>query len=270
MSRKRCLVSSIKKLVDAKEILLSFLSALSLHYTGGGSGIGRATCRILEREGATVVVCDIKESTAMETVNLFTDPSKHLALMTDVSKADSVDATISAVVAKYKSPPTLLVNSAGVAGIGPVKSLKEETFKNCIDVNLKGTYLMCKAVANAMEKHGLKSGSFVNIASITGILGLKDNSCYSSSKGGVIAFTRAVSKELIHDGIRVNSILPGPIETGMVSSDVEIVQRAIRERTPIGRIGQPEEVGEVAAFLLSDRSSYMVGAAVEVTGGYVC
>ncbi|MGJ2421418.1 SDR family NAD(P)-dependent oxidoreductase, partial [Salmonella enterica subsp. enterica serovar Paratyphi A] len=150
--------------------------------TGGGSGIGRATCRILEREGATVVVCDIKESTAMETVNLFTDPSKHLALMTDVSKADSVDATISAVVAKYKSPPTLLVNSAGVRGIGFLKSLKEEAFMNCIDVNLKGTYLICKAVANAMEKHGLKSGSFVTIASIAGVFGVEYNSSYSGSK----------------------------------------------------------------------------------------
>ncbi|XP_064116812.1 (3R)-3-hydroxyacyl-CoA dehydrogenase-like [Macrobrachium nipponense] len=238
--------------------------------TGGGGGIGRATCQILEREGAIVVACDIKESTAVETINLLKDPSKHLALMTDVSKADSVEEAISAVVAKYKSPPTLLVNSAGVTGSGNLKSLEEEAFKNCIDVNLKGTYLMCKAVANTMEEHGLKSGSFVNIASITGVLGMKSNSGYSGSKGGVLAFTKAVSKELIHDGIRVNSIIPGPIQTGMVPFDAETVSRVMRKESPIGRIGQPEEVGEVAVFLLSDRSSYMVGSSVEVTGGYVC
>ncbi|XP_068220756.1 (3R)-3-hydroxyacyl-CoA dehydrogenase-like [Palaemon carinicauda] len=238
--------------------------------TGGGSGIGRATCQVLEREGATVAVCDIKESAVRETVNLLKDPSKHLAVLTDVSNSESVESTISAIVDKYKSPPTLLVNSAGVTGIGPMKSFKEEAFSRCIDVNLKGTFLMCKAVANAMAKHKLNHGSFVNIASITGIMGLKDNSCYSGSKGGVIAFTKAASKELITDGIRVNSILPGPIESGMVSADNEIVQQAIRERTPIGRIGQPEEVAEVAAFLLSDKSSYMVGSSVEVTGGYIC
>lgn len=239
--------------------------------TGGGSGIGRATCQVLAREGSRVVVTDINYSSAKETVTMLDDPSKHLALLLDVTKSESVDAAISLIIEKYKAPPTLLVNCAGISCPFPVKFVEENKFTATIDVNLKGTFLTCKAVANAIVNHGdSSSGSIVNVASITGVMGLANNSCYAASKGGVIAFTKSISKELIKDNIRVNSVLPGPINTPMVPVEAEHVKLAIQQRCPIGRFGQPKEVAEVIAFLLSDRSSFMVGSNVEVTGGFIC
>ncbi|KAK7015859.1 hypothetical protein SK128_025876 [Halocaridina rubra] len=235
--------------------------------TGGGSGIGRATCLVLEREGAVVIASDLNLASAQETVTMMSDPSKHLALMVDVTKAEYINSAFAAIRAKYNAPPTLLVNSAGITGISPLVSLEEDLFAKVIDVNFKGTYLASKAVANALIKENL-SGSIVNVASITGVAGLQDNSCYAGSKGGVIAFTKSVCKELIKSGIRVNSVLPGPIDTPMLSVDNDIVKFAIDYLTPIGRAGQPKEVAEVIAFLLSERSSFMVGSCVEVTGGY--
>ncbi|KAK7067556.1 hypothetical protein SK128_018845, partial [Halocaridina rubra] len=235
--------------------------------TGGGSGIGRSVCQVLDREGAKVIAADLNYTNAKETVNLLKDPVQHLAISMDVTKPDSVKVGLSEIMKKFEAAPTLLVNSAGILRTAPFLSEELTNFSNVMDVNLKGSFVVSQAVANAMTQHGL-SGSIVNIASIAAKVGHPNYASYCSSKGAVVSFSATIAKELASKGIRVNCVLPGIIRTPMMeggwNDDIDIV---IKELTPLGREGKPEEVAEVIAFLLSKRSSYMVGACLEITGG---
>lgn len=235
--------------------------------TGGGSGIGRATCQVLEREGASVIAADIRLQQAQETVSMLKDPSQHMAIEIDVTKKASVMAGFSAILEKYKAPPTLVVNVAGMFKSEPFLSVDLDN-DIVMDVNVKGTSLVSQAAAKAMVDHGSNGGSIVNISSIAGKVGAQGRTQYSTSKGAVISFTKSIAKELASKGIRVNCVLPGFIDTPMtdvISSEEQ--QFILQHLTPLGRKGKPEEIAEVITFLLSDRSSYMVGACVEVTGG---
>ncbi|XP_042887332.1 (3R)-3-hydroxyacyl-CoA dehydrogenase-like, partial [Penaeus japonicus] len=133
----------------------------------------------------------------------------------------------------------------------------------------QGTFLVSQAVCKAMlERNEAKGGAVVNIASITGRTGLANNGQYAASKGGVMAFTKTCAKELAQTGIRVNCLMPGPIRTPLLAFPQEIIDEFVIKRNPLGRCGEPEEVAEMAAFLLSEKSSYFVGSCIEVTGGH--
>ncbi|ROT63560.1 Estradiol 17-beta-dehydrogenase 8 [Penaeus vannamei] len=239
--------------------------------TGGGSGIGRAVCQILARDGARVSVCDINLQGAQETLASLNQPGVHVALHMDVADKESVREALSATQEKLKGTPTLLVNSAGISRRSSFLEMSEEAFMKVVDVNLKGTFLVSQLVCNAMIERGeAKGGSVVNIASLAGRNGLAMNCQYAATKGGVMAFTKSCAKELAKTGIRMNCILPGAIRTPMMAViPEELIKEALRVNA-LGRQGEPEGkiVAEMVAFLLSEKSTYMVGACVEVTGGH--
>ena len=234
--------------------------------TGGGSGIGRAVCQVMAREGARIVSADINEGSAKETAALL-GSADHVGVPLDVTSEESVAAVVRGVVEKYGAPATCVVNCAGINDDNFIADMSADKFSRVIDVNMKGTFLVTRLTSNAMI-NAKTGGSIVNIASIVGKVGAIGASNYSASKAGVEGFTRSAAKELGRKGIRCNAILPGFIDTPMVAAIPEKVMKLLLPLIVLGRAGRPQEVAELAAFLASDRASYMTGASVEVTGGY--
>lgn len=198
-------------------------------------------------------------------------PKNHLALNIDVRQQSSVEGVIAASKDKFGVPPSLLVNCAGIADISPFLDITGQQFDKMIDINLKGTFLVTQVVIRALLEEGQGSGegrgAVVNISSMAGKTGFPNHCHYTSTKGGVIAFTKACAAEVAKKGIRVNCVLPGNIATPMSAAVDQKLVNWYLDKTALRRSGNPEEVAEVIVFLLSRRSSYMVGACVEVSGG---
>ncbi|XP_038063820.1 estradiol 17-beta-dehydrogenase 8-like [Patiria miniata] len=242
--------------------------------TGGGSGIGRAVCELFARNGASVVAADINLEGAKTTVQkleasseLPSGPQSHHAFALDVSDKVAVRSLVKNVTELYKQPASVLVNSAGITMDKMMVKMDEDKFDKVIDVNLKGTFLVTQAVSQAMIAHKTTDGSIINFASIVGKHGNVGQCNYAASKAGVVAFTKTTAKELARYGVRCNAILPGFIQTPMTAVMPEHLYNVIKEFIPLKREGQPSEVAEVCLFLASNRSSYMTGAEVEVSGG---
>ncbi|KAL4703158.1 hypothetical protein ACJJTC_016759 [Scirpophaga incertulas] len=242
--------------------------------TGAGSGIGRAACQVLSREGATVIAADRNYDSAMQTIkshialasgsNAIGD---HSAAEVDVSDSKSVQNLLKTVLTQYKAPPTIIVNSAGITRDNWLLKMSEDDFNAVLNVNLKGSFLVMQSFANAMTEIS-SSGSIVNISSIVGKYGNMGQTNYAGSKAGVVAMTQSAAKELGKFNIRVNAILPGFIRTPIIETVPEKVIQSLLKLVPLGRIGEPNEVAELIAFLSSDKSSFMTGAAIDVSGGY--
>ncbi|XP_063879131.1 estradiol 17-beta-dehydrogenase 8-like isoform X1 [Scylla paramamosain] len=239
--------------------------------TGGGGGIGCAVCLLLAQEGAHVMVTDINLEAARQTLSKLSSPEKHLALNMDVTQQSSVEGAIAASRDRYGVSPSLLVNSAGIAHISPFLDITRPQLDKMIDVNLKGTFLVTQVVTRALLEEGRGSGegrgAIVNISSIAGKAGFPDHSHYVATKGGVIAFTKACATEMAKKGIRVNCVLPGYVATPLTEGIDQNILKWYLNKTPLGRPANPAEVAEVIVFLLSRRSSYMVGSCLEVSGG---
>ncbi|XP_076054120.1 (3R)-3-hydroxyacyl-CoA dehydrogenase-like [Oratosquilla oratoria] len=236
--------------------------------TGGGSGIGRSVCQLLDREGARVVVADLNEAGAQETVNLLKSPGDHFAVRMDVSKKASVTQSVDAAVKAYGAPPSLMVNCAGYIDFIPLVDLEEASFDRMINVLLKGSFLVTQALAKAVKAAGIKQGSFVLISSMLAHIASETTGHYSAAKAGVLALSKTFSKELAPDGIRVNTVLPGMVETAIMPKEVFEQRTAdVLPSMSIKRAGRPEEIAEMVLFLLSERSSYITGAEFCVSGG---
>jgi len=236
--------------------------------TGGGSGIGRGICQVMAREGARVVAVDINASSAQETAALLAGEG-HLGLRMDVTSEAEVTSVVQQVRDKYGEPATLVVNCAGVVlTFDNVYDLDVDTFTRIMDVNVKGMFLVTKHTVRAILEAKV-GGSIVNIGSYSGKRGSDTNCSYTASKGAVMGFTRTVAKELGPKGIRCNAVLPGTILTPLTQALPEERNVALAKEVPLGRLGQPEDVGEVVAFVASDRASYMTGHFVDVTGGHL-
>ena len=259
--------------------------------TGGGSGIGEATCVRLAAEGARVAVIDRDESAAGLTAKLAGDG---LAVVADVSDSAEVDNALEKVEAEL-GPVDIWVNNAGIAGgeasdntkpraeaqlaeiaeTGEVKTfleglvrMSDEDWRRMLSVHLDGTFHGTRAAARSMAAR--ETGAIVNVASICGIEGCTGHPHYSAAKGGILAFTRTVAKELIQQGIRVNAIAPGFVDTQLVSGSLtEPLIGAVRMGTPQGRLGRPEEIAATIAFLCSDDASFFVGETISPNGGFV-
>jgi 3-oxoacyl-[acyl-carrier protein] reductase len=258
--------------------------------TGGGSGIGEATCLRLAEEGARVAVIDIDEGTAGLTAKLADDG---LAVLADVSDSAAVDAALEKVEAEL-GPVDIWVNNAGISGGAhsdrvnpraeqqlaemaegavstPLEALvrmTDEEWSRMLAVHLNGTFYGTRAAARSMAAKG--GGTIVNVASICGIEGCTGHPHYSAAKGGILAFTRSVAKELILQGVRVNAIAPGFVETQLVTGSLtEPLVGAVVMGTPQGRLGRPDEIAATIAFLASDDASFFVGATVSPSGGFV-
>lgn len=258
--------------------------------TGGGSGIGEASCVRLADDGARVAVLDIDADAAALTAKL---AGGGLAVNADVTDSAAVDAALEAVE-KDLGPVDVWVNNAGISGgahsdrvnpraerqlaelaEGEVRTplealtrMTDEEWRRMLSVHLDGTFYGTRAAARSMAERG--GGSIVNVASICGIEGCTGHPHYSAAKGGILAFTRTVAKELIVQGVRVNAVAPGFVDTQLVSGSLtEPLVGAVLMGTPQGRLGRPEEVAAAIAFLAGGDSSFFVGETVSFSGGFV-
>ncbi|XP_017880767.1 estradiol 17-beta-dehydrogenase 8 [Ceratina calcarata] len=235
--------------------------------TGAGSGIGREVCRALARQGARVIGADRNLKSAEETIASL-NGREHLALHVDVSNELSVDDALKSAVDKYSTPPTVIVNSAGITRDQFILKLASKDFDEVLHVNLKGTFNVIKgAVREMIDADVSRDGSIVNLSSIIGKVGNMGQANYAASKAGVTALTRTASLEFGQFGIRVNAVLPGFIETPMTETVPDNVKQMFIKKVPLRRMGKPAEVAEVITFLASGKSSYINGASIEVTGG---
>uniref|UniRef100_A0A6Q2XVQ2 (3R)-3-hydroxyacyl-CoA dehydrogenase n=1 Tax=Esox lucius TaxID=8010 RepID=A0A6Q2XVQ2_ESOLU len=236
--------------------------------TGGGSGIGRAVCQRFASEGATVVVADISEESANQTLSSLTIDHKgqnHMAAAVDVSSRESVEKLLTNIQCRYYQSPSVCVNAAGITQDEFLLKMDDKDFDRVIQVNLKGTFLLTQAVGKALVACGAPKGSIITVGSIVGKVGNIGQVNYSASKAGVEGLTRTAAKELSRYGIRVNCVLPGFITTPMTDKVPEKVITKITSLVPLGRMGEPAEVADVCAFLASDDSRYITGTSIEVT-----
>lgn len=237
--------------------------------TGGASGIGRATARLLEAEGARVLVSDIVEPDWV---------AGHDAIAyqhADVRSFDDAQALMQRAVDEW-GRIDILFNNAGTPGRlprPPAIDLPLDDWDETLDINLTGTFLCTKAALPHMMDNG--GGAIVNNASMLGIVGLPDSAAYCASKGGAVQLTKALALELIPHGIRVNCLCASFIDTKMfndwleLQDDADAARREAMAKLPIGRLGTDEEVARAALFLMSDDASFVVGHALYVCGGYL-
>lgn len=229
--------------------------------TGGGSGIGEAVARGFADAGATVVVVDIAEDAAGK-VALAIGASAG-AEVADVSDPDSVQALIGRVMERH-GHLDVAVNNAGIGGpSAPVGEYPIDGWRNVLSVNLDGVFYGMRHEIPAMLEGG--GGSIVNMASILGSVGFAQAGAYVAAKHGVVGLTRTAAIEYSRDGIRVNAVGPGFIETPLITEDIAA---AVRPLHPIGRLGRPEEVAALVTFLASDQSSFVSGSYYTVDGAY--
>ena len=234
--------------------------------TGGGSGFGRETAIKLAQRGANISVVDVSKEQGEETVKLCKQlGTDAIFIEADVSKVEDVKRYVSQTV-EYFGKIDLFFNNAGISGSG-VRTLdcSEEEFDAIVNVNLKGAFYGLKYVVNEMLKTG--GGSIVNTASLGGIVGMPTLGPYSATKHGIVGLTKTIAGEYGRDNIRINAIAPGTNETPMVKAFPPEAIKAMGEAVPMGRLGQPHEVGNVVAFLLSDEASYIHGAVISIDGG---
>ena len=233
--------------------------------TGAAQGIGLATAKKFAQEGAIVVVCDIHAeavNAAVAQCQAFGAQVEGHAM--DVTQRDQVDAVVAAVLARH-GRIDVLVNNAGITQDARLQNMTQAQFDRVIDVNLRGVFHCAQAVANTMVAQG--SGVILNASSVVGIYGNFGQTNYAASKFGVIGFTKTWSRELGPKGVRVNAVAPGFIATPILSTIPEKVIAEIAQRVPLRRLGQPEEIANVYAFLASDEASYINGEVIEVSGG---
>ena len=241
--------------------------------TGGGSGIGHATAVLFAAKGAKVVVSDLNEANAFETVaEIKAQEGAATALTGDVSRNSDAETMVRRAVETYGTLD-VVVNCAGViAGKAlPKGASPEEVWDRVMEVNLKGTYLVTWHAVRTMEQSG--GGSIINIASINGLVGYPIGlgggfDAYVPSKGGVVQFTKNLAIDYGKKNIRVNCICPGHIDTNLIREFVQERREWLEQRYPMGRIGRPEEIAYAALFLASDESSFVTGAPLIVDGGY--
>jgi meso-butanediol dehydrogenase / (S,S)-butanediol dehydrogenase / diacetyl reductase len=233
--------------------------------TGGASGIGLATVRRFHAEGANVVIAG-RNGDAAERIAQELGQHRCFAAAVDVSDYDAVDALMRRAVDRFGSLD-VVVNNAGVASFGAAPDVSIEAWREVIDVDLGGVFHGCKAAIPLMRRQG--GGVLVNTASASGLAGEYGAVAYSAAKAGVINFTRAAALDHAEEGIRVNAVCPGPIDTPLIAgvSAIPAMEAQWLACIPMGRLGRPEEIAAVIAFLASDDASFMTGAAVSVDGG---
>jgi 2-keto-3-deoxy-L-fuconate dehydrogenase len=242
--------------------------------TGGGSGIGRAIALRFARAGARVAVVDILASAAEATAReIEACGGGAAAVPCDVSRQDDVVREFEDVRERFGTPD-ILVNSAGIAHVGTVEQTSEEDFDRLYAVNVKGVYNCMKAAIPAMKQRG---GVILNIASVASTVGIPDRFAYSMTKGAVLTMTYSVARDYVAHKIRCNCIAPGRVHTPFVDGflakhypgrEREMFEQLSRTQ-PIGRMGRPEEMAELALFLCSDAAAFITGSNYAIDGGFV-
>jgi glucose 1-dehydrogenase len=236
--------------------------------TGAATGIGLACAERFCAEGAKVILSDINDVKGeAEAQRLKAKGYQAEFAYCDVSVKSDVQALVDATVAHWGRLDCVIAN-AGIVHVTGFLDLEEEDFDRVLQTNLKGVFLTGQLAARQMVKQG-DGGTIVNMSSVNGIMAIPKIAPYVTSKGGVNQLTKAMSLELVEHGIRVNAIGPGSISTEMVTKVLvdESARKKVLSRTPMGRLGEPDEVAKVALFLASDDSSYVTGQVVYIDGG---
>lgn len=258
--------------LDAKvAVHVTRLKGKATLVTGGGSGIGRAIALGFAREGAKVAVMGRRREALEALVSEMRQSRvEGKAVVSDVTRAEAVRNAVEEVEQAF-GRLDVLVNNAGTLSATTVENISEEEWDRVIETNLKGPFLVSRAVLPAFRRTG--GGAIVNIASILGLVAMKNRAAYCASKGGLVQLTKAMALDHAHENIRVNCICPAIVETELVKDlfdSSEAGQKAKHARMgtlPLGRFGRPEDVAELAVYLASDESAWVTGTAIPVDGG---
>ncbi|MBL7016246.1 MAG: 3-oxoacyl-[acyl-carrier-protein] reductase [Kiritimatiellales bacterium] len=235
--------------------------------TGAARGIGQAIALKLAAEGADLALCDLNAEWLEETAGKVKELGRRVECYSvNVSDGDAVNETVKAIEKDF-GQIDVLVNNAGITKDGLLMRMSEDDWDAVLNVNLKGVFLFTKAAMRGMMKK--RTGSIVNIASIIGLIGNAGQANYAASKGGVIAFSKTVARELASRNVRCNAVAPGFIRTAMTDALPEEVQEKMLNNIPLNKFGTPEDVANVVAFLAGDASGYVTGQVISTCGGMV-
>jgi NAD(P)-dependent dehydrogenase (short-subunit alcohol dehydrogenase family) len=239
--------------------------------TGGGTGIGRAIALAFAREGAKVAVLGRRYEALNKVVTEMAEFGSHgVAIACDVTRTHDAQRAV-AEVERVFGRLNVLVNNAGALSVSTVETISEDDWDRVIETNLKGPFLLSRAVLPAFRRAG--GGTIVNIGSVLGLVAMKERAAYCASKGGLTLLTKAMALDHAQENIRVNCICPAIVETELVKHLFFQNEQGMKARDarigtlPLGRFGQPQDVAELAVFLASDESSWITGTAMPVDGG---
>ena len=236
--------------------------------TGGSRGIGKEIALKFAKQGYDVIINYVSDKTDTEELKkeLEANGGKALIVKADVTNPEQIENLVKRAIETF-GKIDVLVNNAGITKDNLLMRMSEEEFDKVIEVNLKGTFLMTKAVTKYMMKK--RQGSIINLSSVVGVTGNAGQCNYAASKAGIIGFTKSVAKELASRNIRANAIAPGFIATDMTDVLSDEIKETIQEQIPLKRMGNAKEVAELAYFLGSEQSSYITGQVIHVDGGMV-
>lgn len=235
--------------------------------TGASKGIGRAVVKEFANNEYNVVICYNKSvSDAQQLLNEVSQTTRAIAVKVDVSNEDDVKNMVE-ITKKNFGNIDVLANCAGVSDTRLLIDSTKDDYDFVFDTNMRGTYNTCKLVGREMLSS--QSGKIINISSIWGLRGGSCESVYSASKGAIIAFTKALAKELGPNGINVNAVAPGFIQTDMTKNVTEEIRQEIMDNSALGRLGTPEDVASVVLFLASEKSEFITGQVIGVDGGWL-
>ncbi len=234
--------------------------------TGAGSGIGEATARLLAKEGAKVVIGDVAFSAREVVEGIKKAGGEALFVDCDVTKEDEMQNLMETTSNTFGSLDILVANAGIPEKKGPVHEMELSEWQRVIDIDLTGVVISNKYAIQQMLKRNY--GSIVNMGSILALVGQAGSTAYSAAKAAVVNFTRSQALTYAKQGIRINSVCPGYIETRLLVNLPKEITTAMLDKQPIGRLGKPEEVANVIAFLVSDRASFITGSSISVDGGF--
>jgi len=236
--------------------------------TGSGRGIGRAIALELARQGAAVVINDVGDAAPAQQAcqEILDKGGRSQVILADISQSTEASRLIDDTLKAY-GRVDILVNNAGITRDQLVLRLSDEDWDRVLSINLKGAFLCIKSALRPMLKQ--RWGRIINISSVTGIIGNPGQANYAADKAGLLGLTKAVAREVASRGVTVNAVAPGAIDTAMLRNVSEELRQEMIKQIPIGRLGTPEDVANMVAFLASESTSYITGQVFHVDGGMV-